>query len=119
MLATLAEFARAQSDLRLAVERYGLDRAALQRRYEVEFSPVRQERLRRFYEGWQRALSALPFDALNDEGRIDYILLRNRVTFDQAMLRLDAERWGQIAPLVPFAPPLRALQETRHDRKRG
>jgi uncharacterized protein (DUF885 family) len=119
VLSTLVQFARQESDLRVAVERYTLDQAAIRRRYDVEYSPVRQERLRHFSEGWQQRLAALDFDALNPEGRIDYILLRNRITFDQATLRLDDQRWTEIAPFVPFADRLRTLQEARYDRRRA
>ncbi|MGH7531618.1 MAG: DUF885 family protein, partial [Gemmatimonadales bacterium] len=119
VLSTLVQFARQESALRVAVERYTLDQAAIRRRYDVAYSPVRRERLRSFYHGWQEQLAALDFDALNLEGQIDYILLRNRITFEQAMLRLREERWREIAPLVPFADRLRALQEARYDRQRA
>jgi uncharacterized protein (DUF885 family) len=119
VLATLVEFSRRESDLRVALDRYALDLAAILRRYEVQYSPPRLARLRRFYEGWQRQLSELDFGTLNHEGQIDYILLRSRIAFDLAMLRLDEARWSQMAPLVPFADRLRALQEARHDRKRA
>jgi hypothetical protein len=117
-LGSLVAFARGESDLRLAVSRYVDDRAAIRRRYEVEYSPVRQERLRRFHTGWQERLAQVDFDALNHEGQIDYILLRNRVAWDLEMLARDEKRWTEIAPLVPFTRRLRALQEARHDRRR-
>jgi hypothetical protein len=118
VLSSLVAFARAESDLRVAVSRYLEDRAAILRRYEVQYSPVRHQRLLRFYDGWQKQLSAVDFKGLNHEGQIDYVLLRNRVTYDQEMLALDERRWQEIAPLVPFADKLRGLQEARHDRKR-
>src|SRR5688500_17839047 len=54
-LAPLVALARSQSDLRVAVERYVQDKAAIERRYEVPFSPVRHARLRTFYEGWRQS----------------------------------------------------------------
>lgn len=117
-LAPLVTFAREESDLRLAVTRFLEDRAAIDRRYEVEYSPVRQERFREFYLGWQERMSEVDFDALNHEGEIDYVLLRNRIAFELEMLDLDDRRWAEIAPLVPFAETLRTLQEDRHDRQR-
>src|SRR5690554_4421953 len=38
-LTSLVDFARGESDLRIAVERYVADRAAIRRRYEVPYSP--------------------------------------------------------------------------------
>lgn len=118
-LSSLVAFARGQSDLRVAAIRYVEDRAAIQRRYAVEYSPVRHERLRRFYQEWQRRLADLDFDALNPEGRIDYVLMRNRVRHDIDTLALTERRWSEIAGLVPFADSIRTLQEARHDRKRA
>lgn len=106
------------SDLRVAVELYSEDKAAILRRYEVEYSPVRRERLRRFYRSWNRRLAEADFEALNREGRIDHILLGNRIRFETAMLDIEEKNWSDMAPLLLFADRLRELQEARHDRKR-
>ena len=118
VLSTLVAAARTESDLRIAVDRYLLDKAAIERRYEVPFSPARHARLRTFYDGWQRRLTESDFNGLNAEGKIDYLLLRNRVTYDTEMLALAARRWTEMAPLLPFFDRLRRLQEDRFDRKR-
>ena len=117
-ISSLVAFSRSESDLRVAVNRYLLDKAAIERRYEVPFSPARSERLRAFYEGWQRRLAESDFDALNPEGRIDYVMLRNRVEHDLELLKLSDARWTQMSSLIPFADRLRLLQEERFDRKR-
>jgi Bacterial protein of unknown function (DUF885) len=116
---SLVGAAKAESDLRLAVERYLLDQSAIERRYPVPYSPARQARLRTFYEGWTRRLADTKIDALNAEGRVDYVLLRNRIVFDGERLALEERRWTEMAPLVPFFDNLRTLQEDRFDRKRA
>jgi hypothetical protein len=118
-LTSLVAFARTESDLRVAVDRYLLDKAAIERRYEVPYSPVRHGRLRRFYDDWRTRLAEADFDALNPEGRIDYILLRNRVDYDVEMLALAERRRAEMAPLLPFVDALRQLQEDRFDRRRA
>ena len=105
--------------MRVAVTRYLEDRAAIQRRYEVEYSPTRQARLRRYYLDWQRRLAELDFEDLSAEGRIDYVLMQNRTRYDLDLLALSERRWSQIASLVPFADRIRLLQEARHDRQRA
>ncbi|MGH7576330.1 MAG: DUF885 family protein [Longimicrobiales bacterium] len=117
-LTSLVTFARGESDLRLAVTRFQEDRAGIGRRYEVPYSPVRDERYREFYRGWQQRLAEVDFEALNHEGQVDYVLLSKRIAFELEMLDLDDGRWAEIAALVPFAETLRALQEARHDRQR-
>ena len=118
VLASLVEFGRDESDLRIVIERFLEDEGAVGRRYPVPFSPERHARFRAFYEGWQDRLEALDFDGLNEEGQIDYILLRNRLTYALETLALDQERWEQIASLAPFNDDIRRLQEARFDRTR-
>ena len=115
---SLVDFSRGQSDLRVAIERYLLDKAAIERRYEVLYSPARFERLAEFYVGWQQNLSRVDFDDLNHEGQIDYIALRNRLTYDLEMLQLDERRATEMASLLPFFDDIRLLQEARHERQR-
>ena len=117
-LTSLITFARSESDLRVAIVRYLEDKSAIERRYEVRFSPARIERLTGFYLGWQTNLQKIPFADMNHEGQVDYIALRNRIEYDLEALRLEEERGEQIAPLLPFGDSLRLLQEDRHDRNR-
>src|SRR5437867_717967 len=67
------------SELRDTVERYTTDLEALLRRYPVEASPGRTDRLRAFQDEWRAHLEASDYDALSGEGRIDWHLLRNRL----------------------------------------
>ena len=117
VLSSLIAFNRQQSDLRNAVERYVDDRAALLRRYDVENSPVRRERLQNFYRGWQSRLVELDFNALNHEAQIDYILLRNRLAFELEMLRVEETGDVETRSLLPFARRIQELQEVRRERK--
>lgn len=118
-LDALAAFDRAQSDLRAALVRYDEDRDALLRRYDIPMSPVRRDRMRTFYRDWLGALAAADFDALNHEGRVDYVLLRNRLEFELEMLDQEEAAARAMAPLVPFARDLQRLQEARRDRMRS
>ncbi len=118
-LSSLVSFARGESDLRTVVTRYTQDRAAIDRRYPVAGSSERIARLRTFAEGWRTRLPDLDFDALNYEGQLDYIALRNRIDYELASLKLAEERAAEIAPLLPFFDSSRELIENRFDRKRA
>ena len=117
-LESLVAFSRGESDLRNAVNRYVLDREAIERRYPVSYSPARIERLSLFHLGWRERLGQLDFDDLNFEGQIDYIALRNRIDYNIETLALEEQRGQEIAPLLPFGDTLRKFQEDRHDRIR-
>jgi uncharacterized protein (DUF885 family) len=118
ILSSLIDFTKSESNLRVAVKRYVEDKASIKRRYEVLFSPARHKRLRDFHLAWQKRLEELDFDALNHEGQIDYIALRNRIEYDLEMIKLAERQAKQMAPLLPFGDKIRLLQENRHDRKR-
>ncbi len=118
-LASLVAFARSESELRVAINRYLEDKAAIERRYEVQYSPVRHARLWDFHQGWRQQLQSLDFDALSFEAQIDYISLRNRIDYDLEVLSLVKDRGEQIKPLLPFGDRIRLLQENRHDRNRA
>src|SRR5690606_22407118 len=74
----------------------------------------RNRRTREFLTGWQRALQQVDFNRLNREGQVDYILLRNRIEFELAMLDERESAARTMAPLVPFAATITELQQTRH-----
>jgi hypothetical protein len=116
-LASLVAFDRGQSELRVAVERFAEDRAALGRRYDVEYSPVPRERMERFYAGWQAALEALDFRAQSLETQIDHILLAHQVEFGLATLEERERHEREMHTLLPFAQRIQQLQLTRRERK--
>lgn len=115
----LIAFDREQSALRTTITRYLQDKAAIERRYPVQYSPLRTERLRAFHNEWRSKLAEADFDSLDQEGRIDYLMLRNRIVYNLEMLALHERRWREMAALIPFFDQLRALEETRLDRRRA
>jgi hypothetical protein len=101
------------SELREVVERYSSDRAGLLRRHGVEYSPVRRETLREFYKAWQARLGSVNFDALGQDGKIDYLLLKNRIGYELELLAQEEKKSAEAAPLLPFAATIINLQEAR------
>jgi len=101
------------SELRDTVDRYATDRAALLRRYDVPFSPARQERMRAYYEEWGSRLRAMNFDALGLEGRVDYVLLDHEVTYQLELLVREGRQFAEMRAWLPFALTIMDLQEAR------
>ena len=108
-----ALLARPTSELADVVNRYNLDRAALGRRYEVDYSGARRARMREFYAGWQSELRKLDFGKLRQDGRVDYLLLDSRIRYEMELLRREEKEYAEMESLLPFAPRLMQLQETR------
>ena len=102
------------SDLRQVVERYVQDRDVLGRRYALA-SPARRDRLQRFGREWAERLDAMDYDALNLEGKIDWVLLRNRIRYEEGRLEVEARLEAEGRTLLPFQDALVALHEDRRD----
>ncbi len=106
------------SELRDLVERYGTDRATLLRRWHVEYSPMRRQRLGEFLAGWQEQLGRVDFDQLGQQGRIDYVLLRTKLDYEAQLLAREELQWQRSAPLLPFGSGIIALMESRRRMER-
>jgi uncharacterized protein (DUF885 family) len=113
-----ALIAEPHSEMQPVLERWNTDRAALGRRYSVEYSPERNHRYHSFYAAWREHLKALPFDKLGRAAQVDYILLDNRLRNEQALLDRDAKRAAEMSALLPFADSLDALLEQRRQMER-
>ena len=105
------------SELAGIVDRYDADRAALGRRYRVDYSPVRTKRLEELTTGWLARLRELNFDKLSQEGRVDYVLLRNELEYEQYQLTRSARQLAEMWPYTPFAATVFDLVEERREMK--
>jgi hypothetical protein len=101
------------ADLGTLLERYASDLQSLRRFYDVQLSPNTERVMRQFYEAWRTALQQIPFDSLPLEGRIDYILFRNKLEHEIRQLDLNRKRSEEIAELLPFAPAIVELKDAR------
>jgi uncharacterized protein (DUF885 family) len=101
------------SPMRPLIERYTVDRGSLTRSYPVAMSPARATRFHQFYADWIAQLQKLNFDAMNQEGKVDYILLKNHLEYESRQLDIQARQITEIEPLVPFATSIINLEETR------
>jgi Bacterial protein of unknown function (DUF885) len=101
------------SELRDLVERLILDRQALARRYSDDQAAERRAALTEFTRAWRARLNQIPFESLGQEGRIDYVLLRNRLDYQIKLFEREAARQKEMTPLLPFGAAISALHESR------
>jgi uncharacterized protein (DUF885 family) len=101
------------SELRDTVRLYATDRAALLRRYDVEYSEARRIRMRKFYDDWMARLQRIDFDALSQEGRIDHVLLDHEVRYERQRVDREDRLFAEMRPWLPFASSIAELQEAR------
>jgi uncharacterized protein (DUF885 family) len=107
--------ARPGSELADVVERFQADQTSLNRRYDATDSPEQRQRMRDFYANWKTRLAEIDFDKLGQEGKVDYVLLDNYLTHQQALQARRDKMRSETLALLPFADKLLTLQDQRRD----
>lgn len=95
------------------LQRYQLDAASLEHIYTVRNGAARAAAFQRFYGEWLAALDALPFDSYGVDDRIDWVMLRNQIGFEQRELEAAGQRQAEAQYLMPFLRPLIDMAEAR------
>jgi len=101
------------SDLRDVVDRYTADRAAMLRRFDAPYSPVRRDRLRGFYTEWRAALRNVDFETLAQQGRVDHTLLETQIQYEIRLLDREQRVLNETTALASFLDPIFELHEAR------
>ena len=109
----LTELKTPESEMRSVIERYNVDRGSLTRSYPVFFSSARQARFKQFYSDWLASLDKLDFDAMSQDGKVDYVLLKNHLEYELRQLEILTRQLAEIEPLIPFAKSITELEEAR------
>ncbi len=112
-LLDLAELNSDRSELRGAIERYEVDRGNLLRSAPQPGSPLRDERLRGFTGQWLDRLGSVDFDRLSQDGKVDYLLLKNHLGHEIRQVDIRSRERNEWEPLVPFARTILDLDESR------
>jgi uncharacterized protein (DUF885 family) len=99
--------------MRGLIETYSTDQAGLRRSQSINISTARAERLRRFYEDQLRQLASVDFNALDQDGRIDYVVFQNQLRFELRDLEYEQKRVSEVAGLLPFSHGIIQLEEAR------
>ena len=95
------------------VDRFRVDRADLERFYDVPVSRKRIDRIGRLAADWLERLDAVPFDALDRAGMVDYLALRVEVEHEQRRVAHRTRRVDELVELAPFAAVIVKLEEDR------
>ncbi|KAH7265910.1 hypothetical protein B0J15DRAFT_487464 [Fusarium solani] len=83
--------------------------------YNIDISSRRYEALENYYENELELLTKIDFDGLDQEGKVDYIMLRTFHTRQLNNLDLQKASQEKFYPLLPFADDLIGLLEARQD----
>lgn len=83
--------------------------------YNIDIAPRRYEALETYHENELELLTKINFDKLDQEGKVDYIMLRTFHTRQLNNLDLQKASQEKFYPLLPFADDLIGLLEARQD----
>jgi hypothetical protein len=103
----------AESELRDLVSWFTNDLRALGRRYPVDTSPERIERVGGFYDEWKRRVEEIDYEPLGAEGRIDHVLLRNRIHYQKRLLTRAEGFFLEARTLLPFETEILSMNDAR------
>ena len=103
------------NELASVVSRYQTDGFAMTRRYDASGSPEQRNRMREWYAGWDARVSALDFNRLSNEAKVDWILLDNDIDHERKLLARGEKQRIEMQGLVPFADRLLLLQDRRRN----
>jgi hypothetical protein len=107
------ETASAGSSLAAFIRLFQADSQAVSRFYDLPWSATRFERLETLYRDWQQKLSCVEFDKLEQQGRVDYVLLRNRLAAEVNQISLERSRLAEMDELVAWRASVQELERAR------
>ena len=113
--ASAAGFAATAGEVEFAdtVRSYDAERSTITHFYNLTWSDTRSERLAKLSTAWQATLATQDFNALDQGGRIDWLLLNEQLNYELAKTAQDRVRLAQIAELVPFRSIIEDLEVAR------
>lgn len=108
-----AQTAVAPTALENFIRQFTSDWNDTSRFYDLPWSEARFDRLAQLYHDWLARLNGVAFDALDQAGHVDYVLLRAKLDAETAHLALDRRRLAQMDELLPFRRALQDLEQAR------
>ena len=103
----------AAQGMRDVVSRYNTDLRTLRRWWDVSVSPQRRLREREFLDAWDAGLDGLEFESFGIDDRIDWLLLKNRISYERRRVSSSQSKWEETRELLPFADQIVEMQEAR------
>lgn len=111
--ATSGSVARKGISMEEVVRGFSVDAEDISEFYDLSYSSNRVTRLSAITKEWQNRLQALDFSALDQNGKIDFLLLRNALEARLHQHALEARRLSEIQSLIPFRMAIEGLEESR------
>jgi len=99
--------------MRDLIERYTVDQRVLREFHNIPLAEAALDRMGVFLEVWRNQVDGIDVEALDLDGRIDWALLRNDISYQLRRLPCERERNRRIREALPIADTIVALEESR------
>jgi len=76
-------------------------------------SPERRQKLLQLINDYQDKLTKLPFDKMNINGKVDYILFKRNIESEEYQLKEEQRIYNQVEKYLPFSDALYNMQKPR------
>jgi uncharacterized protein (DUF885 family) len=106
------------NDLIDMINTFRADKYALQGLYSIEESEEYYQRFNLFYTEWEKKVKALDFQGLQQQEKVDYLLLKNLIEKERYFMELDHKAFKEVAHVTDFAPDLYTFIRERRRGKR-
>jgi len=101
------------SEVHHLMQNYDSDRGSLMRFYTVNSSPERRERFKKFNEDYLQRLTAMNFDKISQEGKVDYILFKRRLEMELFNLKTEETEYNSVKKYLGFSDYIYELEKLR------
>ena len=96
------------------IGRFRADRNGLNNFYEtMRPSAFFEDRCDALYGEWKDKLAAFNFDSLDQQGRIDFLMLRDSLKHERAVIGRNKAKLSAVEPLIPFHVAIQELESAR------
>ncbi len=101
------------SDLAEFIRLFQADYDDVNRFFALPYADQKMARQEAEIKRWQGLLAAVDFNTLNQQGKIDYLLMRNHLASELSEMTLSKARLAEMEPMLPFRASINTLAEGR------
>ncbi len=100
-------------DLHEVVRAVDADQSTVDRAYDLRWASATFDRKEQLYRDWLKNLTVTNFDALAQQGKVDYVLLRNDLSSSIDRISLQRTRLQEMDELLAFRDIINELEHAR------
>lgn len=97
------------SEMRDYIIWYQADNGTLSRKYSIKESDEYYSRFSLLHTNWLKKLKDIPFDSFSQDGKVDYVLLRNAIEREEYTLQQNKKEFDQVKSAVRFSSKILPL----------